>query len=218
MIRQLILTEDGSHTFFVPELGEHYHSVHGAIQESLHIFIHNGFDRIQASPLSILEIGFGSGLNALLTLMKSKDERKPVYYEAWEAFPMSVEEAGLLNYTSLLDSGKETFLELHRSPWEREIPITPIFRLKKVCQDFRNFNSDRAFDLVYFDAFGPDFQPELWGTEVFKNIGNRMAKNARLVTYSAKGQVRRNLREAGFLVDKAPGPPGKREITVAIKI
>jgi len=124
----------------------------------------------------------------------------------------------LLNYPDILKSGHEIFNNLHDAPWGMEIPITSLFALKKIRDDIRNFNSDWIFDLVYFDAFGPDYQPELWNTGVFNKIGACMKKDSRLVTYSAKGQVRRNLREAGFIVEKAPGPPGKREITVAIKI
>ncbi len=218
MIRQLILTEDGSHTIFVPEMGEHYHSVHGAIQESRHIFIKNGYDKVHADSVSILEIGFGTGLNALLTLLELITDNKSVNYETWEAFPLTADESRLLNYPDILKSGHEIFNELHQSAWEMEIPITSRFVLNKVRNDIRNFNSDRMFDLVYFDAFGPDYQPELWDTGIFRKIGASMKNNSRLVTYSAKGQVRRNLRDAGFLVEKAPGPPGKREITVAIKI
>ncbi|MFA5815036.1 MAG: tRNA (5-methylaminomethyl-2-thiouridine)(34)-methyltransferase MnmD [Bacteroidales bacterium] len=218
MIRQLILTEDGSHTIFVPEMGEHYHSIHGAIQESRHIFIKNGYDKVLADSISILEIGFGTGLNALLTLLESITDNKSVNYETWEAFPLSAEESRLLNYPDILKSGHELFNELHKAVWGIEVPITSLFVLKKVRDDIRNFNSDRIFDLVYFDAFGPDYQPELWDTGVFRKIGACMENNSRLVTYSAKGQVRRNLREAGFIVEKAPGPPGKREITIAIKM
>lgn len=218
MIRQLILTEDGSHTIFVPEMGEHYHSVHGAIQESRHIFIKNGYAKVQARAVSILEVGFGTGLNTFLTLLESNTDNKSVNYETWEASPISMEESRLLNYPDIIKSGHDIFNELHQSAWGREVPITSKFALKKIQDDIRNFNSDRIFDLVYFDAFGPDYQPELWKTEVFEKIGACMRKNSRLVTYSAKGQVRRNLREAGFLVEKAPGPPGKREITIALKL
>jgi len=217
MIRQIILTEDGSHTFFVPEMGEHYHSVHGAIQESLHIFINNGYKKCSYDRISILEIGFGTGLNAFLTLLESDSDNKPVYYESWEAFPLSKEESGILNYPHLLNAGHSKFKAIHEAGWEISIPVTDQFLLKKVHGDIRNINTECKFDLVYFDAFGPDFQPELWESGIFKKIYRVMNENARLVTYSAKGQVRRNLREAGFAVEKAPGPPGKREITIAIK-
>ncbi|MFA6126848.1 MAG: tRNA (5-methylaminomethyl-2-thiouridine)(34)-methyltransferase MnmD [Bacteroidales bacterium] len=217
MIRQLVLTEDGSHSFFVPEMGEHFHSVHGAIQESCHIFIKNGYDRVTADTVTILEIGFGTGLNALLTLMRSKSDRRSVIYESWEAFPLSAEESRQLNYPDLLESGTGIFNQLHAAPWDVETSIIESFKLIKIRGDILRFYSERTFDLVYFDAFGPDFQPDLWTTGIFAKIGSSMKKEAILVTYSAKGQIRRNLREAGFLVEKAPGPPGKREITIAVK-
>jgi len=217
MMRQLILTEDGSHTIFVPALGEHYHSVHGALQESRHIFIQNGYQQVPFNAISILEIGFGTGLNALLTLLATETDKKLVQYEAWEAFPLSEEEILPLNYPALAGCDPALFSTLHRSAWEIENWITPCFNLKKVCGNGVQFQSNQQFDLVYFDAFGPDYQPELWETVVFTRIGNCLKKGSRLVTYSAKGQVRRNLRSAGFIVEKAPGPPGKREITIAIK-
>jgi tRNA U34 5-methylaminomethyl-2-thiouridine-forming methyltransferase MnmC len=218
MTRQFILTEDGSHTIFVPEMGEHYHSIHGAIQESRHIFIGHGYAAIQADPVSILEVGFGTGLNALLTLISSLNDGRHVHYEAWEAFPLTPDESALLNYPAILGSAADLFRELHHSPWGIRVSLTPSFELRKIQEDIRNFRSERKYDLVYFDAFGPDFQPELWSAGVFEKIGACMDTNSRLVTYSAKGQVRRNLKEAGFLIQKAPGPPGKREITVAIKL
>jgi tRNA U34 5-methylaminomethyl-2-thiouridine-forming methyltransferase MnmC len=218
MTRQFTLTEDGSHTIFVPEMGEHYHSTHGAIQESRHIFIQNGYEKIPGQKVSVLELGFGTGLNAFLTLLCSLEDGRSVHYEAWEAFPLPPEESELLNYPDILQSGRNFFNLLHRSEWEEESLISPLFVLRKVREDFRNFQSGSLFDLVYFDAFGPRFQPELWSEEVFRSIAACMKENSRLVTYSAQGQVRRNLRESGFRVEKAPGPPGKREISIAIKI
>lgn len=217
MIRQFILTEDGSHTIYVPDMGEHYHSVHGALQESLHIFINYGYKKMNADTISVLEIGFGTGLNAYLTLLESISDHKPVYYETWEAFPIPVEEARILNYPDILKTSPELFLKLHDAEWDVDTAITPLFTLKKVQKDIQDFNSDRSFDLVYFDAFGPDFQPYLWDTGIFRKISGCMKNASRLVTYSAKGQVRRNLRDAGFRVEKAPGPAGKREISIAIK-
>ena len=168
--------------------------------------------------MSILEIGFGTGLNALLTVLESNTDNKSVYYETWEAFPISADESRLLNYPDILEPGKGLFAELHQAEWGTEVAVTSRFILKKVQDDICNFRSGKIFDLVYFDAFGPDYQPELWKTGVFMKIAACMGKNSRLVTYSAKGQVRRNLREAGFSIEKAPGPPGKREITIAIKM
>jgi len=217
MIREFVLTEDGSHTIFVPEMGEHYHSVHGAIQESLHIFINHGYRKTNINPVCILEVGFGTGLNALLTVLESVGDGKSVTYESWEAYPLSLVESQLLNYPTVLKEGQEIFGTIHGCEWDKSVTINELFALKKVSGDIRNFYSDTLFDLVYFDAFGPDYQPELWETGIFERIANCMKKDAKLVTYSAKGQVRRNLRAAGFLIEKAPGPPGKREITIAIK-
>ena len=217
MKREFILTEDGSHTIFVPEMGEHFHSVHGALQESFHIFINHGYKKVDCNPISILEIGFGTGLNAFLTLLESISVSRGVYYESWEAFPLTAEESGQLNYPDLLNTGRNFFDAIHQAEWGKDIDLTSGFTLKKVEADIRTFVSDRFYDLVYFDAFGPDYQPELWQTPIFERIAACMKKDSRLVTYSAKGQVRRNLREAGFLIEKAPGPPGKREITIAIK-
>jgi tRNA U34 5-methylaminomethyl-2-thiouridine-forming methyltransferase MnmC len=212
-----MLTEDGSHTILVPEMGEHYHSVHGAIQESRHIFINHGYHRTRFQPLRILEVGFGTGLNAFLTLLESNAVGRIVHYESWEAYPIPSPEAQLLNYPAQLQANPSVFRDLHDAEWGKEVWLTDQFRLTKIEGDIRQFSSDKQYDLIYFDAFGPDFQPELWVTEVFSDLATRLATGAILVTYSAKGQIRRNLREAGFLVEKAPGPPGKREITVAIK-
>jgi tRNA U34 5-methylaminomethyl-2-thiouridine-forming methyltransferase MnmC len=217
MIREFVLTEDGSHTIFVPEMGEHYHSVHGAIQESRHIFINHGYKKTDKAPLSILEVGFGTGLNALLTILEGIHDGRSVTYETWEAYPISLAESRLLNYPTILGSGHVLFDILHQCDWGKAQIINDLFTLTKVRDDIRNFYSDSLFDLVYFDAFGPDYQPELWEAGIFDKIATCMKSGARLVTYSAKGQVRRNLKAAGFLIQKAPGPPGKREITIAIK-
>jgi tRNA U34 5-methylaminomethyl-2-thiouridine-forming methyltransferase MnmC len=218
MIREFVMTEDGSHTIFVPEMGEHYHSVHGAIQESRHIFINQGYKKADRDLISILEVGFGTGLNALLTIMESTKDGKSVAYESWEAYPLSAEESQLLNYPTILKEGQAIFETIHRCEWGKVVLITDSFSLKKIMGDIRDFYSDRFFDLVYFDAFGPDYQPDLWEVSIFEKIAYCMKKDARLVTYSAKGQVRRNLKSAGFRIEKVPGPPGKREITIAIKM
>jgi len=217
MERRIIMTGDGSHSIFVPQLGDHYHSVHGSLTESRHIFIENGFRRVGSSGASILEIGFGTGLNALLTLVESKATGTTVYYEAWEKYPLTREEARSLNYGELVCAGEDYFQQLHDAPWETETRILNHFALLKRNGDIRDLSSSIHFNLVYFDAFGPDFQPELWEPEIFRKIHTVMSASSWLVTYSAKGQVRRNMRQAGFEVVKVPGPPHKREITVACK-
>jgi tRNA U34 5-methylaminomethyl-2-thiouridine-forming methyltransferase MnmC len=217
MERRIILTEDGSATFFVPELNEHYHSIHGAIRESLHVFIKNGFERISGEHISVLEVGFGTGLNAYLTFERFIDSDRSLYYESWEKFPLIEKEVEELNYPELAGLNPDLFDYLHSSAWEVEVPVLPNAVLKKIRGDIREFGSEFKFDLVYFDAFGPDSQPELWTTEVFKRISACQDQGGLLATYSVKGTVRRNLQEAGYRVSKHPGPPGKREILLAEK-
>lgn len=216
MDRSLIRTQDGSHTMLVSGLGEHYHSIYGAITESRHVFIENGFRQIEGD-LTIFEAGFGTGLNALLTLLEAGNSNRSVFYETWEKDPLTLEEAGLLNYPEILAIDRSLFMELHQVPWNFTVPVNNNFTLLKVQSDLLDFNSKNRFNLVYFDAFGPDFQPDLWEYPVFQRLYDHMASESVLVTYSAKGQVRRNLVQAGFLVQKKPGPPGKREMIKAIK-
>jgi len=213
--RRIEQTADGSHTIFIPELGEHYHSIHGSINESLHVFIENGLKRVRASKIRILEVGFGTGLNALLTCLNSQSSESQIYYESWEKYPLKPEEYQILNFADYLGGNHRLLLQLHEAPWEVPSQITDHFTLIKRAGDIRNFNSDHLFDLVYFDAFGPAIQPDLWSRAVFSSIAQTLEDEAILVTYSVKGQIRRNLKEAGFRATKVPGPKGKREITVA---
>jgi tRNA U34 5-methylaminomethyl-2-thiouridine-forming methyltransferase MnmC len=199
-------------------MGEHYHSIHGAVQESMHIFLNHGYDRCKADSLSLLEVGFGTGLNAFLTAMRAQSDHTHIYYEAWEAFPIAPAEAILLNYPEMTGGNRDLFHRIHTLTWNESMRLDDNIILRKVTGDIRSFTTACLFDLVYFDAFGPDFQPELWETGIFSSIAQSMVASGILVTYSAKGQVRRNLKEAGFRIEKAPGPPGKREITIAIKL
>jgi len=217
MERRIIMTEDGSATIFVPGLNEHYHSIHGALRESLHVFIQNGLNRLNKNHISILEVGFGTGLNAYLTFEKMKDSGMSLYYETWEKYPLTTNEIQELNYPRIAGLTEQLFASLHSASWETEQPILPDASLKKVNGDIREFSSEVTFDLVYFDAFGPDCQPDLWSTDVFKRIAACQESGGLLTTYSVKGSVRRNLQEAGYLVSKHPGPPGKREILLAEK-
>ena len=212
--RKLIVTEDGSHTLYIPELNEHYHSIHGAVQESNHIFIKAGFQCFSnISSINILEIGLGTGLNAFLTCVEAKNKNIAVNYTSIEKYPITIDEINELNYVQEVDvEEKEYFRKIHTVEWETFQEITVNFRLRKVKTDIREFTSERQFDLVYFDAFGPDIQPQLWTADVFKQMFSCMSKAAVLVTYSAKGQVRRNMQAAGFIVERIPGPPGKREM------
>jgi tRNA U34 5-methylaminomethyl-2-thiouridine-forming methyltransferase MnmC len=219
MTLQTVLTEDGSTTLFIPELKEHYHSIHGAIQESRHIFIREGYEKIRTFPACILEAGFGTGLNAFLTFLASEKEGRSIHYSAIEKYPLEDHFVRLMNYPEKTNpANKSVFQVMHDAPWGREIRISEHFTLNKMKVDLREIQlQEAAYDLVYFDAFGPVVQPELWTEEIFRVIYQSMKAGASLVTYSVKGSVKRSLKAAGFSLEKLPGPPGKREMTRATK-
>ena len=221
MERKLITTEDGSHSIYVPQLNEHYHSIHGAIQESNHVFIENGLREIlkSKSNIRIFEMGFGTGLNAFLTLIYALNHSVEIRYTAIEAFPVEEEILKSLNYGKILNDGRfENYLsEIHSSSWEEWNDLNEKFLLKKIQTSLLDYRSDEKFDLVYFDAFAPNVQPELWTAEVFGKIFDSMDFSGILVTYCCKGDVKRNLKSAGFSFEKLPGPPGKREMLRARK-
>ena len=220
---ELTETSDGSHTLKLVGADEQYHSLNGAMQESEHVFIQAGFNLVieNKSSVNILEIGLGAGLNALLTLKKSFELQKQVYYDAIEAYPLEKDWLNRLNYPSLLreDWFKEGFKLIHEAPDTTFLSIREVFHIRCFKKRIENVElTKEKYDLVYFDAFGPDTQPELWTTEIFDKIGEAMRSGAVLVTYSSKGAVRRAMKEAGFEVKKIPGPAGKREMTRAVKI
>jgi tRNA U34 5-methylaminomethyl-2-thiouridine-forming methyltransferase MnmC len=216
---QLISTSDGSHTLYVPELDEHYHSVYGAVQESEFIFIRNGFDSCDTDPLNILEVGFGTGLNALLTAVKSMAGSRKVNFTSLEKYPLDNGIINALNYNIFAgEKGREIFDLIHSSPWNTRVNICRNFNLKKIETDFTKEQPSGIYNLIYFDAFGPDKQPEMWTREIFTGIASVTEKNGILVTYSAKGEVKRNLKACGFEVTLLPGPPGKRQMIRAVKI
>lgn len=218
-MNKIILTSDGSHTIYVPELDEHYHSIHGAVQESEFIFINNGFDFCQKNPVSILEIGFGTGLNVLLTAVKSLTTGRKVNFTSVEKYPLDETTVKSLNYNEFAgEKGKDIFKMIHSAPWNSKISILNNFNLTKLKLDFTTEKPEGLFDLVYFDAFGPDKQPDMWTSEIFKSISQLTDKDGILVTYSAKGEVKRSLKASGFTVNLLPGPPGKRQMIRAIKI
>lgn len=218
--RKIITTADGSKTIQIEDWDEQYHSKHGAIQEAYHVFIEHGLRLFQNSKIQILEVGFGTGLNALITLLEIGKQNLQVNYVGVEAFPVSVEEIGKLNYISALDaeSHQQYFEKMHASPWEKEISITNAFQFLKQMKDFKSINDTNLFNLIYFDAFGARVQPELWTEEVFLKMFQALQEKGVLVTYSAKGSVRRALQAVGFIVERLPGPPGKREMLRAIKM
>ena len=218
-MNKIVKTSDGSHTIYVPELDEHYHSIHGAIQESNHIFINSGFDACKAEPVRILEIGFGTGLNAFLTYLRAEAMKRTVYYTAIEKFPLSIETAMELNYHEFTgQKSREILLKLHEAEWNRKIMLSDFFTIEKLSNDFTSLKLNGKYDLVYFDAFGPDKQPEMWTGEMFLKISEATVSGGILVTYSAKGEVKRHLRAGNYNVELLPGPPGKRQITRAVKI
>jgi tRNA U34 5-methylaminomethyl-2-thiouridine-forming methyltransferase MnmC len=218
-LNRILTTADGSHTIYIPELNEHYHSIHGAVQESTYIFIINGFETCEADPLNIFEVGFGTGLNALLTAIKSCKGSREVNYTSVEKYPIDENIIRALNYPDFTgDEGKEIFNSIHSSPWNTRMKICKNFTLTKVKGDFTSEPLTGNYDLIYFDAFGPDKQPEMWTREIFTSIAAVTNKNGIFVTYSAKGEVKRNLRFCGFNVSLLQGPPGKRHIIRAVKI
>lgn len=223
MQREIITTADGSKTIHLVEWNEHYHSIHGAIQEANHVFIKHGllffvttFPKVQ--PIKILEIGFGTGLNAFITLLEAQKLDVEIDYVGVEAFPISSEEIQEMNYASQMDSNKsDEFLKLHQIPWEEKYLITSTFSLTKQKKLFADIEDKNEYDLIYFDAFGARVQPELWTEAIFKKMYDALKPNGILVTYSAKGSVRRAMQTVGFQVEKLPGPPGKREMLRARK-
>lgn len=218
MIKRVI-TADGSDTLFVPELNDHYHSVHGAVQESSHIFIRNGLDVCNADPLSIFEVGFGTGLNALLTAVRCSSGIREVIYTAIEKFPLDNNILNSLNHHQFAgEKGMEIFKIIHSAPWNISTEIFKNFYLEKLESDITREQVQGNYDLIYFDAFGPDKQPEMWTREIFEGISSVTNKNGIFVTYSAKGEVKRNLKACGFDIILLPGPPGKRQMIRAVKI
>lgn len=218
MERRFIETEDGSTSLYVPELDEHYHSVHGAIQESLHIFIRAGIEFYGQKDISIVEAGFGTGLNAYLSLIHAETQDCHIHYTTIEKYPLSATEIRRLNYPSLLPFDKpELFEALHSSPWEQEVALTPSFTCLKRHTDFREWQSAAKADIVFFDAFNPEVQPHLWTTDVFRHFYESLKPGGILVTYCVKGIVKQALRDTGFILKRLPGPPGKREMLRAIR-
>lgn len=219
MKRELRATGDGSHTLYVEALDEHYHSIHGAVQESMHVFIEHGLKAIEAEKLHLFEMGMGTGLNLLLTAMHQDGKR--INYTTVEAYPLTLEEAEALNYTEQLPNVEtEQLLKgIHLTEWGVPFILKPDLTVKKLTSDLQDLQTEgmEPVDLIYYDAFAPSAQPELWTEAIFQKLYDMMREGGMLVTYCAKGEVKRNMKAAGFLVEALPGPPGKREMTRATK-
>ncbi len=219
---KIITTEDGSHSLFNEDMNETYHSVHGAIRESVHVFINSGLcyylEKENPGDISILEVGFGTGLNALLTLEQSIGQPVNLHYTSIEGFPIPEELWSELNYSETIGS-KDAFLSLHRLPWEMDHVISAHFTFKKHCVKLEEIElAHGAYDLIYFDAFAPAKQPELWTLPILEKIVKAMDRGAVFVTYCAKGQLKRDLKALGLSVETLPGPPGKLQMVRATKV
>lgn len=219
MKREIIQTQDGSTTIHLPEWEESYHSKHGAIQEAYHVFIKNGLDLFKGKPVSILEIGFGTGLNAFITFLEAEKRNQSIEYVGVEAYPISLDEAMQMNYVTQLSAAScsHVFDKIHQVSWEDKQSISPQFSLTKRKQFFQDIVDIEQFDLIYFDAFGFRVQPELWSLEIFKKMFTALKPHGVLVTYACRTSIKSAMKDSGFTVEKLPGAPGKREMLRATK-
>jgi len=218
--REIITTSDGSTTIHLPEWNEQYHSKHGAIKEAEHVFIKNGLQQFtDRTNINILEIGYGTGLNCFITFLEVQKTNIILNYVGVEAYPVKQDEIQKLNYVTKLKAQTfaEVFLAMHTLPWNIKHDLNANFSLTKRQQFFNEIEDEELFDLIYFDAFGARVQPELWTVTIFQKMYAALKLNGILVTYSAKGSVRRAMQEVGFVVERLPGPPGKREMLRASK-
>jgi len=214
-------TADGSMTLFVPELNEHYHSVNGAVQESRHVYLEAGLfhylqsnDIIPETEIQVLEFGLGTGLNAFLTALEAEKQKLKICYTALEIYPLPLEITNRLNYST---ANQSLFQRIHQSDWAVPISVTPYFTLQKLAVNFEKFDFPGRYDVVYFDAFAPDKQPEVWSQKLFDKIFSAMNPCGVLTTYCAKGSIRRMMKQVGFTVERIPGALGKREMLRANK-
>lgn len=217
--REFITTSDGSKTIFLPDFNETYHSKFGAIQEAQHVFIKYGFNCIDSKNISILEVGFGTGLNALVTKAANEKSDKSIHYFGIEKFPISTLEVEQLNYVSTLEKPnlEPFFNSIHSCKWEENVIIDSDFTLFKNKISLEKFSAKPKFNLVYFDAFGFHYQPQLWTEEIFKKMYDCLLPNSILVTYACRTSIRKAMLAVGFEVEKLPGAPGKREMLRAFK-
>lgn len=224
MKREFLTTKDGSVTIHLPDWNEQYHSKHGAIIEAKHVFIENGFrylissEKNRSDSIAILEIGFGTGLNAFLTSLNAEKNGVKIHYTGVDAYPVIASEIAQLNYPELLAVSSEVFEKLHQTPWDSPEVISEFFILTKRKQLFSDIKDKEKYHLIYFDAFGARVQPELWTESIFKAMYEALKSDGILVTYSAKGSVRRAMQAVGFTIERLPGPPGKRHMLRAAKM
>ncbi|MCL2650632.1 MAG: tRNA (5-methylaminomethyl-2-thiouridine)(34)-methyltransferase MnmD [Candidatus Azobacteroides sp.] len=212
------LTADGSHTLYIPEMEEHYHSVNGAIQESLHVYIEAGLNQCKKETINVLEFGFGTGLNAFLTIVEAEKRNLKINYTAIEKYPLPVSITNQLNYTKgFSDKFQTCFAQIHACAWGSFIKISDNFQIKKTQTGFSDFEFEDNYDVIFYDAFAPDKQQEVWSQEIFNKIFQHTNPDGILTTYCAKGNIRRMMQAAGFNVKRIPGPPGKREMLRARK-
>ncbi len=222
--KRIIKSDDGSHTIELIDQNEQYHSTHGAIQESEHVYIQHGLKRIstQNKTINILEVGMGTGLNVLLTYRYAIEHGLRINYTAVEAYPLEKTIWNQLNYSKLTDvnnSLSAIYNQIHESEWDKEIQFSDHFTFHKIDQKIQDVSLKEAYyDVVYHDAFNPDLEPDLWSEELFGKIYKSMKANSLLTTYSTKGIIKRALKSCGFIIQKKPGPPGKREILNAVKL
>lgn len=220
MKREIIITEDGSTSIYLPEMNETYHSKFGAIQEAKHVFIKNGLDLFEDnSSVSILEIGFGTGLNSIITLLEAEKRNLNIEYVGVEAYPVLIDEMEQLNYTQTLNaSEKQTdFEKIHTSEWEKMVTITNHFKIEKRKQFFKDISDVNKYDLIYFDAFGFPVQPDLWSEEIFEIMFKSLKSKGILTTYACRTTIKKAMQKVGFQTEKLPGAPGKREMLRAVK-
>ena len=217
---ELVTTSDGSHTLYLPEMNEQYHSLNGAITEALHVYIENGFLQSKCQNPVVFEVGFGTGLNALLTAIQAEKIKKTTSYFSIEKYPINQKLVNELNYAKKIDKKVQFLFEkLHSCSWNEAVQINQFFTIHKINNDLITypFKDIPHFDVIYFDAFGPDKQPEMWSTEILSKIASKTNTNGIIVTYSAKGEVRRQMDNVGFTMERLPGPPGKKQMLRGIK-
>ena len=217
--REIQKTADGAVTLYIPEIDEHYHSVNGAITEALHVYITEALNkRIESAHdkkdvINILEVGFGTGLNAFLTLIKSIENNINIVFTTLELYPLNTEVVNGVNYPDLVGAEyKDYFKSLHSAEWNKVVSVNENFSIEKVNVDLKDYISEKKFDVIYYDAFAPEKQPEMWNDDIYNKLFSMSNNGCVITTYCAKGVVRRGLRDAGFTMERIPGPPGKREM------